>query len=373
MSIYDDLGVRPLINASANITRIGGSIMPPEVVDAMREASRQFVNLEDLQRAVGNKLAELTHNEAAYISSGAAAGVALATAAVVAGADPQAIQQLPDVTGLKNEIIIHKSHRNGYDHAVRQIGVKIVEIGTDTATQPEELEAAINENTAAIFWFQGAMTGRGDLPLEEVITIANQHQVPVIVDAADQVPPVENLWKFTQMGAALAIFSGGKDLSGPQSSGLVVGRQDLIHAMRVNGNPNASIGRPMKVGKEEMVGLYTAVKLYLQRDHDARLSQNEEIVIGWCSELNKIPGIHAEHFNVNVAGQPTARAQVVIDATRAGISRDEVVLALRNGTPSIEVLPRDPDTIYLNPMTLMEGEDQIVIDRLLEILRQAQP
>lgn len=370
MSIYEELGVRPLINASATLTRLGGSVMPPEVVQAMVEASKHFVNLDELQRAVGEKLAAMTHNEAAYVSTGAAAGLVLATAAVVAGDDPQAIQQLPDTTGLKNEVIIHKSHRNGYDHAVRQVGVKIVEIGTDTETKPEELEQAINENTAAIFWFQGAMTGRGDLPLEQVIEIANRKNVPVIVDGAAQVPPVENLWKFTQMGAALAIFSGGKDLHGPQASGLVVGRKDLIEKIRVNGNPNHSIGRPMKVGKEEMVGLLKAVELYIQRDHEARASQDEEVVAGWCSELNRIPGVHAERSFPNEAGQPLPRAKVVIDPAQAGMSRDDLVLALRNGTPSIEVASSGTDTIYINPMTLAEGEDEIVLNRLLEILNK---
>ncbi len=368
MNIYETIGVRPLINAAANITRYGGSIMPAEVVEAMREAAKYYVNLDDLQRAVGEKLAVLTHNEAAYVSCGAAAGVALATAAVVAGSDPQAIHQLPDTTGLKNEVIIHKAHRNGYDHAVRQIGVKIVEVGTETATQPAELEQAIHDQTAAIVWFQNARTGVGDLPLETVIEIANRHHVPVIVDGADQVPPVENLWRFTQMGAALAIFSGGKDLSGPQSSGLVVGRKDLIEAMRVNGNPNASIGRPMKVGKEEMVGLLTAVKLYLQRDHAGRASQYEEIVAGWCSALNRVPGVHAERAFPSTAGQPLPRARVTIDPAAAGISRDQVVQALRAGTPSIEVLPHGDNALYLNPMTLRDGEEEIVLARLLEVL-----
>jgi D-glucosaminate-6-phosphate ammonia-lyase len=370
MSIYDELGVRTLINASANITRIGGSVMPPEVMEAMAEASKHFVNLEELQRAVGEKLATLTHNEAAYVSSGAAAGVALATIAVVAGLDRNASKQLPDATGLKNEIIIHKSHRNGYDHAVRMVGVKVVEIGSETETKVEELEDANNDKTAAVFWFQNALTGRGDLPLEKVIEIANHHNVPVLVDAADQVPPAENLWKYTQMGAALAIFSGGKDLSGPQSSGLVVGRKDLIEAIRQNGNPNGGIARPMKVGKEEMVGLLTAVKLYLKRDHEARLSQDEEIVAGWCSELNRIPGVQAERSIPNVAGQPMPRARVVIDSAKAGMTCDDLILALRNGTPSIEVLPGGTDTIYVNPMPLKDGEDQIVLDRLLAILNK---
>ncbi|MEZ4863804.1 MAG: aminotransferase class V-fold PLP-dependent enzyme [Caldilineaceae bacterium] len=369
MGIYDELGIQPLINASATLTRLGGSLMPPEVVEAMVEASRHFVHLDDLQRRVGERIAELTHNEAAYVSSGAAAGLVLATAACVAGANPAAIAQLPNLEGLKDEVIIHKSHRNGYDHAVRQVGVKIVEIGAALSTAPWELEHAINEKTAAIFWFQGAMTGRGDLPLATVIEIANRYNVPVVVDGAAQLPPVENLWRFTQMGAALAVFSGGKDLRGPQSSGLIVGRKDLIEACRVNGNPNHSIGRPMKVGKEEMAGLLAAVKRYVTLDHEARASQDEEVVAGWCNELNKAPGVHAERIFPNEAGQPLPRAKVTIDAAHAGRTRDEVVQALETGSPAIAVSLAGNDGIYLNPMTLADGEEQIVLDRLLEILR----
>ncbi|MCB9151331.1 MAG: aminotransferase class V-fold PLP-dependent enzyme [Caldilineaceae bacterium] len=368
MSIYDELGVRPIINASATLTRLGGSVMAPEVVDAMQEASRHFVDLDLLQRRVGERLAELTHNEAAYVSCGAAAGLVLATAACVAGANPAAIAQLPDTTGLKNEVIIHKSHRNGYDHAVRQVGVKLVEIGSALSTAAWELEAAINEKTAAIFWFQGGMTGRGDLPLSKVIEIANLHNVPVVVDGAAQVPPTENLWKWTQMGVALAIFSGGKDLHGPQSSGLVVGRKDLIEAMRVNGNPNQGIGRPMKVGKEEMVGLLKAVELYLQIDQEARASQDDETVAGWCIELNKLSGVQAERSFPNEAGQPLPRALVRIDASKAGQARDDVVAALLNGAPAIAVSNAGEDGIYLNPMTLADGEEEIVLRRLQEIL-----
>ena len=370
MSIYDELGVRPLINASATLTRLGGSVMPPAVVRAMEEASRHFVDLDDLQRRVGERLAELTHNEAAFVSAGAAAGIVLATAACITGTDPAAIHQLPDLTGLKDEVIVHKSHRNGYDHAVRQVGVKLVEIGYANSTAPWELERAINPRTAAIFWFQGGMTGHGDLPLATVIEIGHAHGVPVVVDAAAQVPPVENLWRFTQMGADLAIFSGGKDLRGPQASGLVLGRKDLIEAIRVNGNPNHSIGRPMKVGKEEMVGLLTAVKLYLEMDHEARASQHEEVVSGWCLSLNQVSGVHADRSFPNEAGQPLPRAQVRIDAAKLGKSRDQVVAALRDGSPSIYVAAGGADTIYLNPMTLADGEEQIVLDRLLEILQR---
>jgi D-glucosaminate-6-phosphate ammonia-lyase len=370
-NIYEELGVRPLVNASATLTRLGGSIMPPQVLEAMVEASRHFVDLEDLQRRVGERLARMTRNEAAYVCTGAAAGLVLATAACVAGTDPAAITRLPDVSGLKNEVIIHKSHRNGYDHAVRQVGVKIVEIGYALSTAAWELERAITPQTAAIFWFQGAMSGKGDLPLETVIDIARTHYVPVVVDAAAQLPPVENLWRFTEMGAALVVFSGGKDLRGPQSSGLVVGRKDLIEAMRVNGSPNHSIGRPMKVGKEEMIGLLTAVRLYLEMDHEARASQDEEVVAGWCTTLNRLDGVEAERSFPNEAGQPLPRARVRFDSAKTGMGRDAVMAALRGGNPGIEVLPAGADGIFLNPMTLADDEDQIVLDRLVEILQHA--
>lgn len=371
-NIYEELGVRPLVNASATLTRLGGSIMPPQVLEAMVEASKHFVDLEDLQRRVGERLALMTHNEAAYVCTGAAAGLALATAACVAGTDPAAIARLPDVSGLKNEVVIHKSHRNGYDHAVRQVGVKLVEIGCALSTATWELEQAITPRTAAIFWFQGAMTGKGDLPLETVIESAAKHNVPVVVDAAAQLPPVENLWRFTEMGAALAIFSGGKDLRGPQSSGLVVGRKELIEAIRVNGSPNHSIGRPMKVGKEEMIGLLTAVRLYLEMDHEARASQDEEVVSGWCTTLNGLAGVQAERSFPNEAGQPLPRAQVRFDAAKTGMDRDAVMAALRGGNPAIEVSPAGEDGVFLNPMTLADGEEQIVLDRLVAILEDAQ-
>jgi D-glucosaminate-6-phosphate ammonia-lyase len=170
------------------------------------------------------------------------------------------------------------------------------------------------------------------------------------------------------MGAALAIFSGGKDLHGPQASGLVVGRKDLIDAMRVNGSPNHSIGRPMKVGKEEMAGLLAAVKRYVTLDHEGRASQDEETVSGWCHELNKLPGVNAERSFPNEAGQPLPRAKITLDVSKAGLSRDELVKQLADGEPSIMVSPAGKDGIYVNPMTLSEGEDQVVLDRLVAIL-----
>jgi L-seryl-tRNA(Ser) seleniumtransferase len=369
MTVYSDLGVRPVINAFATLTRLGGSLMPPPVIEAMVEASRHFVDLDELQRRVGERLAVLTKNEAAYVSSGAAAGLALATAACVAGTDPQAIQQLPDLTGLKNEVIIHRVHRNGYDHAVRQVGVKVVEIGYSTGTAHWELEQAISDRTAAIFWFQGVMSGRGDLPLAEVIAIAKARQVPVIVDGAAQLPPVSNLWNFTHMGADLAVFSGGKDLRGPQPTGLILGRRDLIEACRVNASPNHSLGRPMKVGKEEMVGLLAAVEWYLGLDHEARSKRCEQIVSAWSEMFGEVPGLSARRDFPNEAGQPLAWCLVTLDPQVTGISRDAVVEQLLAGDPAIAVAKTGPNSIHLNPMTLEPGEDKIVAERLIEVVK----
>ncbi len=369
---YTALGVRPLINALSTYTRLGGSIMPPEVMAAMVEASRTHIHLDELQIAVGRRVAELTHNEAAYIATGAAAGLVLATAACIVGTDPKLIAQLPDLTGLKNEVIVHKAHRNGYDHAVRSVGVKMVEIGTPQHTDPAEMEKAINENTAFVFWTQAGMNGPGDIPLEKFIEIAHAHGLPVLIDAAAQLPPVENLWRFTQMGADLVVFSGGKDLHGPQASGLILGRKDLIEACAVNGSPNHSMGRAMKVGKEEMVGLLAAVKWYLGLDHEARAARHEKWVADWCAALNQIPGVHAERSFPNGAGQAVPRAQVTLDVERLGITGDEIVQRLLDGDPAIAVAPNGPTSIYLNPYTLEPGEEKIVQGHLVALLQSVQ-
>lgn len=367
MTLYEELGIRPVINAYATLTKLGGSLMPPEVLEAMEEASRCFVDLNELQKRVGEELARLTRNEAAYVCSGAAAGLTLTTAACVTGGSPEAIRQLPDLAGLKNEVIIQRSHRNGYDHAVRQVGVRIVEIGGPNTTSPADLERAISSQTAAIVWFQGAMTGQGDLPLEQVLSIATAHAIPVIVDAAAQLPPVSNLWRYTGMGAAAAVFSGGKDLCGPQASGLIVGRRDLIARCALNGNPNHSIGRPMKVGKEEMLGLLAAVRRYLTLDHDAREVWCEQAVSDWIAALNSIPSVTAQRDFPNEAGQPLPRCLVTL-GVGARIGRDQLLTELAAGNPIIAVAETGANSLYLNPMTLKGNEPQIVLERLVEVL-----
>ena len=207
MDIYDELGVRKIINGNATLTSLGGSLMPPEVVAAMAEAARYFVDIDELQEKVGRKIAEWTKNEAAYISCGAAAGLVLSTAACITGLDPEKRASLPYTDGMRNEVIVHKCGRVGYDFAIRQAGGKLVEIGSPQGAVVEDLEKAINDRTAAIFYFYNYHLMHGQIPLERGIEIAKSRGIPLIVDAAAQLPPVENLWRFTQMGADLALFN----------------------------------------------------------------------------------------------------------------------------------------------------------------------
>ncbi len=363
--VYRRLGIRPIINASATLTRLGGSVMPEVAVKAMAEASQHFVPLDELQLRVGERIASLTNNEACYVSSGAAAGIAMSVAACIAGTDLGLIAAFPYLENVaKNEVIIHVNQRNGYDYAARQTGARIVEIG-GTA---DDLRAAIGERTACILWFAGAHFADGALPVEEVIAIGHEHGVPVVVDAAAQVPLVANLWHFTrELGADLAIFSGGKGLRGPQSSGLVLGRPDLVAGCRLNGSPNHSLGRPMKVGKEEMVGLLAAVEYALAQDEPAQLAGYEAIVQRWIDGLAGLPGISADRSYPSEAGQPHGRALVTIGPA-AALSRDDVVAALLAGDPPIAVAAVGAEGIALNPQTIQPGEDEIVLRRLREIL-----
>jgi uncharacterized pyridoxal phosphate-dependent enzyme len=368
MDIYDELGVRKVVNGHATLTKMGGSIMPQIVLDAMAEAARHFVDIDELQEKVGEKIAELTRNEAAYVSCGAAAGLVLTTAACITGMDPEKRARLPYTDGMKNQVIVHKSGRVGYDFAVRQAGGRLVEIGTESETSPEDMERAINEKTAAIFYFYNVTRMKTHVPLEVGVEIAKRKGVPLIVDAAAQLPPVENLWWFTQMGADLAIFSGGKGLCGPQSSGLVLGRKDLIEACAFNACPRAFIGRPMKVGKEEMVGLLAAVKWYVNLDHEKLMRAYEDQVQFVIDEFSGIPHVSARRNFPSEAGQPMPRAEIIFDEQNLGLTRDEILTQLMEGEPSITLAGARANGVFVNPQTLEPGQAKIIVDRIKEII-----
>jgi D-glucosaminate-6-phosphate ammonia-lyase len=370
MSYYQRLDIQRVINADARLTRLGGSLMPSPVLEAMAEAAKSYVDMFELQRRVGAQLAELTQNEAAYVCTGASAGLFLTTLACMTGTDLRAISRLPRLDGLKTEVVIHRGHRIPYDPAVLLAGVTLVEIGNVLQTFPWELEAALGEGTAAVLYVAGEHLSGPVLSLEETIRIAHAHGVPVVVDAAAQLPPPENLWRFTRdFGADLAIFSGGKDLCGPQTSGLVVGRTELIEACFENGAPYQRLGRPMKVGKEEMVGLLAAVEWYLQQDHPARLASFEQTVRSWVQAFDGLPGVTARRDWPNEAGQPVPRALIRLDPEQAGVSAGEILQRLWDGEPPIAAAPAGNDGIFLTPDTLDSGEEGIVADRLAQLLK----
>src|SRR5438067_4804204 len=240
--IYRRLGVTPIINARGTHTRLGGTLMPPEVLDAMREAAGAYVVLEELQARASEVIARATGGEAGMVTGGAAAGLLLGTAACIAGDDPAKIELLPTTAGMRNEAIMFRAHRNGYDHSVRAAGATIVDVGYGHGTLPYQLEAAFGERTALVVYLMSPWAGRGALPLPETCAIAQRHGVPVLVDAAAMLPPAENLRRFIAEGADLVTFSGGKGLNGPQGSGVLAGRVDLIRAATANGSPNHSVG-----------------------------------------------------------------------------------------------------------------------------------
>ena len=363
---YSDLGVRPVVNAAATLTRLGGSRLAPPVLDAMRSASGSFVDLVELQRRVGDRIAQLTDNEACYVSSGAAAGMAIAIAACITRRDPSLVTSLPTTAAPDHEVIVYRAQRNGYDQAARQTGAGLVEIGD----QREELEMALSPRTACVLYFAGAHYAKGALPLSEVIEEAHARGVPVLVDAAAQIPPMRNLWAFTrEMGADVAIFSGGKALRGPQSSGLVLGRRELIEACLLNGPPNHSLGRPMKVGKEELLGVLAAVQWSLEQDEPALLASYEAMVKHWIDGLADVLGVRVERSFPSEAGQPHARAIVHV-LPESGWTKAALVEALWEGDPRIAVGDPGTEAIALNPQTLEPGEDAIVLDRVRRLLTQ---
>ena len=410
-TIYERLGVTPVVNGAATLTRLGGSLMPPPVVEAMVEASRHFVSLPDLQAAAGRRIAELTHNEAAYVSSGAAAGLVLTTAACITGTDPEKMALLPrpeKIAGGRYKVVIHRCQRIGYDFAVRQTGIELVEIGPtreeakSRRTEPAELEAALGDRTAAVFYVAGQGHAPGALAIEEVVRIAHARGVPVIVDCAAQIPPVENLWRFTgrthrplpapwaqalfdlgvpeapatrpeslvSAGADLAVFSGGKGLCGPQPAGLILGRADLIEAIARQGPPNPLIGRPMKVGKEEMCAMVAAVEWYLSLDYRALAAQYERQVRHVMDAVAGLPGVTAERNWPNEAGQPLPRVRIQLDAD-APLTRDDLQKQLLAADPPIELSNAGRDGVYVNPQTLRDGDEIIVADTLRTVLDRA--
>jgi L-seryl-tRNA(Ser) seleniumtransferase len=358
-----ELGVRPFINAAGTYTAMTASLMPPEVMDAINYASRHYVMLDELHDKVGERLATLLRCEAAMVTSGAASALTLGTAGVLTGTDTKRIVDLPNLAagGMKSEVIMQKSHRFGYDHAVRNTGVKVVEVETR-----EELERAISDKTAMMLFYNNN-NKEGRIQDVEFAQLGKKHNVPTMNDAAADVPPVENLWKYTGMGFDLVAFSGGKGLRGPQSAGLLLGRKQLIAAARLNAPPNGNtIGRGLKVNKEEMLGLLAAIELYLETDHEAEGREFEKRAEEIRKSAVAVTGVKAEIFVPEVANH-VPHVRVSWDAKSIGMTAAEAVKALRDGEPSVGTRS-EGDALVFGVWMMRSGEEKIVARRLRQVL-----
>ena len=366
--IYRALGVSPAIVASGSTTAYGGSKLRPEVLDSMEKASRTMVNLDDLNVAAGKVIAEITGAEAGLVTSGSAGGLVLQAAAVMAGNDPASMAKLPKSDGLKNEIIMHTAHRFPYDQCYTATGAAIVNIGDGRRCHPWELEAAINENTAAVAYLFSGFISRRALPLEQVVEIAHARDVPVIVDAASYLPPRANLRRFIDAGADMVQFSGGKAVRGPQGTGILAGRADLIEAAYANASPHQFIGRGMKVAKEEIIGLVEALQIFVEEDEDAENRQMAAMCQQVVDALIEAPGLEV---SVKRDEWDYLTPIAIIRFTRdwRGPSRDEVDAALSAGDPPIYLHNiHNPDELGVDPFNLDERELETLIGRLRETL-----
>lgn len=363
---YARLGVRTFINARGTITTMGGSLMPPQVVQAMAEASRHFISLEDLLEKAGARIAQLTGAPAAFICSGAAGGMMLAGAACLTGTDEQAIQRLPQVGDRPNEFIISLVDSHYYIHQGFELcGGRPVKVGSPQQVSAADYARAMGPRSAAVVFFLGSQ------PLEqlvELLPIAHQRGIPLIVDAAAQLPPRSYLRELTGMGVDLVVFSGGKGLFGPQSTGLILGRPDLVKACALNSSPHSAIGRGMKVGKEEIAGLLTAVELFMAQDEDALIREWEQRCRTIGQVADQIPGLRAEYSAPFANKFPPASPLVYLHFSPAAPrTAPQVLAALDEGSPSIQAGGSD-HVLSFGPQTLQEGEAEIIADRLRQIL-----
>ncbi len=376
MDVYRDLGVEPIVNAAGTLTALGGSLMRPEVTDAMAAASRAFVDMDELHQAAGRRIAELIGVEAAHVCAGSAAAISLMAAACMAGCDPERIARLPDTRSMKRRFVVQRAHRSPFDQALRLAGGEFVEVEAEGA----QLAQALSGDVAAVFVTSAWFCAGPALPLPQVAELAGRAEVPVIVDAAAEVPPAENLTRFLRAGADLVAFSGGKAIRGPQSSGLILGRADLVEACRLNDNPHMAIGRPMKVGKEEIVGLVKAVELYVGQDHAAQMLVWEGRVAYILHALAGLGGVRAWRQLPRGIGQQIPHAAVSWDEQALGLTHREAARQLLAGRPRIAVLVARPGDVEdagvstpelrIQPHTLREGEEVVVARRLREVLAQ---
>ena len=360
---FKELGVQPIINAAGTYTSFTASLMLPEVMEAINYASKSFVRLNELHDAVGKKIASLLEAEAAMVSAGAASALTLGTAACLTGTDRKKIQAIPDLSGMKTEVLMQKSHRFGYDRAVKNTGVKIVEF--ETAAEAEKLAGP---QTAMMLFFNDAAS-KGQVKAADFVALGKKLNVPTMIDCAADCFPTENMTKFNKLGFSLVIFSGGKGLRGPQSAGILMGRKDLIEAARANASPNGdAIGRGMKVNKEELLGMMAAIEVFMKKDHEAEWKDWEKRIKVVADSVTVSPAVKTEQYVPEVANH-VPHLKITWDQSKIKISYNEVAKRLREGDPSIEVTPGSSDSLNIGVWMLQPGEDRIVAKRIRDILK----
>lgn len=365
---YDRLGVTRVINATGTVTNLGGSVMPPEVVAAWADASRHFVDLLELQEKVGERIAKLVGVEAALVTTGAAGALLLGTAAAVTRGDRTLVPRLPDTTGMRNEVLLQKAHHSCYDNQLADVGVKLIDVQT-----PGDVAKAVSDRTALMFFMNHAADA-GKIGREAWVALARQRKIPTLLDAAADTPPVGRLSEYTKMGFDLVAFSGGKALRGPNDTGLLLGRKDLVEAARRNANPHCgTIGRMMKVGKEDMVALLAAVERFVKLDHAAEWKEYERRIGVIEAAVNGIPTVGCERVVPAVANH-VPHLEVAWDEKRVKTTPAAVTRDLAAGAPPIRigrVSGTGDKGILISVLTLQEGEERTVAQRLAEILKKA--
>jgi L-seryl-tRNA(Ser) seleniumtransferase len=334
----------------------------------MAEASGHFVEMEELLRKTGEYVAGKLGVDAALITAGASPGIIQSIGACIAGTDPYLRNCLPSKPPARSEVIIQRSHRNPYDNAVPTAGARFVEIGDCIKTHPWELEAAITENTAAVFFALQAEMLNASLSLDETLKIAHAKGIPVVVDAAAELPPKSNLWNLCKRGADLVIFSGGKEIAGPQSSGLVVGDKTLIDAARYNGAPNYGVGRPTKAGKENVMGFLAALEDYLAEDEEAHMAGMAKICEMWLSGLADLPGAVVSPFTATEPGiHPVCIPKVIVRKPGLDIQTAQKSLRKAEGGKPAVLVDTWKGGLVLNPQTITESEAEEVVSALKEL------
>ena len=364
---YTELGVPTVINCEGTMTMLGGSVLRPELEAVMAMAGRHFVSIPDLEVAAGKRIAEmlkLPDGYTALVTSGAAAAIQSGLAGILTGDNEALIRQLPDLTGMKSEVIIQKTHRNPFDHQLRSTGVRLVEIETR-----EQLHRAISDRTAMMH-FSNFANNAGQIKVEEWVKLARQYNLPCMNDAAADTPPVSHLWDYTNMGYDLVTFSGGKAMRGPQCAGLLIGRKDLVAYALLNNSPHEdTLGRSQKVGKEEIIGMVKALEVYLREDHEALAKEWQDRLANVSRELTKVPGVSTSFFTPEIANH-VPHLQIAWNS-KISLTPQEVSKLLRNSNPSIVMGGGEGrQGLAMCSFMLQPGEDKIVAEQLSRILRE---